>query len=150
MPATSRTWRSTRSMLAAWSPLRRAGAPAGEQWLRRPGPLQIIFPRGKNQPVHTFSSRPFRRWLCLIHNDREVGAVVEQVAAVQVVAAAGAGAPGEGGRGGGARGAAGEAAPGGGGGSGAGGKGARGGAPAGGGGGGTGGGPPGATKGPCS
>src|SRR2546427_517364 len=69
------------------------GAPAGEQWLRSPGPLQIIFPRGKNQPVHTFSSRPFRRWLCLIHSDREVGAVVEQVAAVQVVAAAGAVAP---------------------------------------------------------
>src|SRR2546427_11637638 len=89
MPATSRTWRSTRSMLAAWSPLRRAGAPAGEQWLGRPGPLQIIFPRGKNQPVHTFSSRPFRRWLCLIHSDREVGAVVEQVAAVQEVAAVG-------------------------------------------------------------
>src|SRR3989441_6215754 len=116
MPATSRTWRSTRSMLAAWSPLRRAGAPAGEQWLGRPGPLQIIFPRGKNQPVYTFSSRPFQRWLCLIHSDREVGAVVEQAAAVQVVAAAGAGAPVEGGRGAGGRGGAGEAAPGGGGG----------------------------------
>src|SRR2546426_1676323 len=123
MPATSRTWRSTRSMLAAWSPLRRAGAPAGEQWLGRPGPLQIIFPRGKNQPVHTFSSRPFRRWLCLIHSDREVGAVVEQVAAVQVVAAAGAVGTGEGVRGGGGRGGAGGAGPGGGGGTGGAGRG---------------------------
>src|SRR3989442_11126846 len=101
MPATSRTWRSTRSMLAAWSPLRRAGAPAGEQWLGRPGPLQIIFPRGKNQPVQTFSSRPFRRWLCLFHSDREGGAVVEQVAAVQVGAAGGGVGPGGGGWGGG-------------------------------------------------
>src|SRR2546422_2280359 len=138
MPATSRTWRSTRSMLVAWSPLRRAGAPAGEQWLRRPGPLQIIFPRGKNQPVHTFSSRPFRRWLCLIHSDREVGAVVERVAAVQVVAAAGAAAPVEGGAGAGARGAAVEAGPGEGVGAGGGARGARGAGPAGGGGGGSG------------
>src|SRR2546426_11470652 len=135
MPATSRTWRSTRSMLAAWSPLRRAGAPAGEQWLGRPGPLQIIFPRGKNQPAHTFTSRPFRRWLCLIHSDREVGAVVEQVAAVQVVAAAGGGAPGGVGREAAARGAAGEAGLGGGGGLEGGAKGGRGGGPAGGGGG---------------
>src|SRR2546426_5682027 len=125
MPATSRTWRSTRSMLAAWSPLRRAGAPAGEQWLRRPGPLQIIFPRGKNQPVYTFSSRPFQRWLCLIHSDREVGAVVEQAAAVQVVAAAGGGAPGGEGREGGGRGGAGGGGQGGEGGVGGGGKGWR-------------------------
>src|SRR2546426_5513222 len=133
MPATSRTWRSTRSMLAAWSPLRRAGAPAGEQWLGRPGPLQIIFPRGKNQPAHTFSSRPFRRWLCLIHSDREVGAVVERVAAVQVVAAAGAGGPVEGGREAGARGGAVGGGPGGGGGPEGAGRGGRGGGPAGGG-----------------
>src|SRR6267143_3492493 len=79
MPAISRTWRSTHSMPAAWSPRRRAGAPAGD---RRPGglrPFRIIFPPGKLQRVHTFSSRRFRRWPCLIRNDREAEAVVEQV-----------------------------------------------------------------------
>src|SRR5882762_9067556 len=79
MPAISRTWRSTHSMPAAWSPRRRAGAPAGD---RRPGglrPFRIIFPPGKLQRVHTFSSRRFRRWPCLIRNDREAEAAVEQV-----------------------------------------------------------------------
>src|SRR5258706_15517527 len=78
MPAISRTWRSTHSMPAAWSPRRRAGAPAGD---RRPGglrPFRIIFPPGKLQRVHTFSSRRFRRWPCLIRNDREAEAAVEQ------------------------------------------------------------------------
>src|SRR5260221_166036 len=79
MPAISRTWRSTHSMPAAWSPRRRAEAPAGD---RRPGglrPFRIIFPPGKLQRVHTFSSRRFRRWPCLIRNDREAEAAVEQV-----------------------------------------------------------------------
>src|SRR5258706_7579620 len=88
MPAISRTWRSTHSMPAAWSPRRRAGAPAGD---RRPGglrPLRIIFPPGKLQRVHTFSSRRFRRWPCLIRNDRAAVEVVARGAAVEVVAAA--------------------------------------------------------------
>src|SRR6266853_1701912 len=79
MPAISRTWRSTHSMPAAWSPRRRAEAPAGD---RRPGglrPFRITFPPGKLQRVHTFSSRRFRRWPCLIRNDREAEAAVEQV-----------------------------------------------------------------------
>src|SRR6266478_6279768 len=90
MLATSRTWRSMRSMLAAWPLLCRAGARAGEQWAGGPALLQIMFPlgtlrpfrttfpRGKIQPAHTFCSRPFPRRLCLIHSGR---AVAVQVAA---------------------------------------------------------------------
>src|SRR5467141_3737833 len=85
MPATSPTWRSMRSMLAAWSLLRRAVVQAGKQYLERPRRLQIIFPRGKNQPVHTCSLRPFRRRLCQIRKDPEVGAA-EPVAAVAAAA----------------------------------------------------------------
>src|SRR6266851_3349197 len=87
MPAISRTWRSTRSMLAAWSPLRRAGAPAGDRRTEVLRPLRIIFPQGKLQRVHTFSSRRFRRWPCLIRNDQEAGAVAERVAPVEVAVA---------------------------------------------------------------
>src|SRR6266849_4595698 len=82
MPATSRTWRSTHSMPAVWSPLRRAGAPAGDRRTEVLRPLRIIFPQGKLQRVHTFSSLRFRRWPCLIRNDQEAGA--EQVAVVPV------------------------------------------------------------------
>src|SRR5216684_2284026 len=82
MPAISRTWWSTHSMPAAWSPLRRAVAPAGDRRLEELRPLRIIFPQGRLQRVHTFSSRRFRRRPCLIRNDREV--VAEQVAVVPV------------------------------------------------------------------
>src|SRR6266851_3239876 len=87
MPAISRTWRSTRSMLAAWSPLRRAGAPAGDRRTEVLRPLRIIFPQGKLQRVHTFSSRRFRRWPCLIRNDQEAGAGAERGAPAEVRAA---------------------------------------------------------------
>src|SRR5713226_1683597 len=68
MLATSRMWRSTRSMPAvSWRPLQ-AGAPAGEQRLGRLIPLQATFPRGRLLLVHTLSSRPIRRWPCLIRS----------------------------------------------------------------------------------
>src|SRR5713101_1562404 len=68
MLATSRMWRSTRSMPAvSWRPLQ-AGAPAGEQRLGRFIPLQATFPRGRLLLVHTLSSRPIRRWPCLIRS----------------------------------------------------------------------------------
>src|SRR5216684_3073467 len=68
MLATSRMWRSTRSMPAvSWRPLQ-AGAPAGEQRLGRFIPLQATFPRGRLLLVHTLSSRPLRRWPCLIRS----------------------------------------------------------------------------------
>src|SRR5258708_5536679 len=84
MPATSRTWRSTRSMPAAWSPLRRAGAPAGDPRTEVLTPFRIIFPQGKLQRVHTFSSRRFRRWPCLIRNDQEAVEVAARAAVVPV------------------------------------------------------------------
>src|SRR6266852_4893521 len=84
MLATSRMWRSTRSMPAvSWRPLR-AGAPAGEQRLGRFIPLQATFPRGRLLLVHTLSSRPIRRWPCLI---RSGPAAAEPVAVAEVVAA---------------------------------------------------------------
>src|SRR6266478_2834306 len=87
MLATSRMWRSTRSMPAvSWRPLQ-AGAPAGEQRLGRLIPLQATFPRGRLLLVHTLSSRPIRRWPCLIRRSRaaEPEAVAEVVAAEAVV-----------------------------------------------------------------
>src|SRR6266849_4857866 len=87
MLATSRMWRSTRSMPAvSWRPLQ-AGAPAGEQRLGRLIPLQATFPRGRLLLVHTLSSRPMRRWPCLIRSDpaAEPVAVAEVVAAEAVV-----------------------------------------------------------------
>src|SRR5260370_7493645 len=91
MPAISRTWRSTHSMPAAWSPLRRAGAPAGDRRTEVLRSLRIIFPQGKLQRGHIFSSRRFRRWPCLTRNDREAEAAPDQVevgaAAVPGVAA---------------------------------------------------------------
>src|SRR5216684_4115022 len=86
MLATSRMWRSTRSMPAvSWRPLR-AGAPAGEQRLGRFIPLQATFPRGRLLLVHTLSSRPIRRWPCLIRRSR-AAAEPEAVAAAEAVAA---------------------------------------------------------------
>src|SRR5437879_5536583 len=85
MPAINRTWRSMRSMPAAWWPPRRAGAPVGDRRTEILKPLRIIFPRGKLQRVHTFSSRHFRRPPFLIRNGRAAEAAVEQV---EVVAAA--------------------------------------------------------------
>src|SRR6266851_8807545 len=87
MLATSRMWRSTRSMPAvSWRPLQ-AGAPAGEQRLGRLIPLQATFARGRLLLVHTLSSRPMRRWPCLIRSDpaAEPVAVAEVVAAEAVV-----------------------------------------------------------------
>src|SRR5216684_3964115 len=90
MLATSRMWRSTRSMLAvSWRPLR-AGAPAGEQRLGRLIPLQATFPRGRLLLVHTLSSRPIRRWPCLIRRSRAAVAEPEAVAEVVVKAEAAA------------------------------------------------------------
>src|SRR5712691_9661509 len=84
MLATSRMWRSTRSMPAvSWRPLQ-AGAPAGEQRLGRFIPLQATFPRGRLLLVHTLSSRPIRRWPCLIRS----GPAAEPVAVAEEVAAA--------------------------------------------------------------
>src|SRR5713226_1891765 len=103
MLATSQMWRSTRSMLAvSWRPLR-AGAPAGEQRLGRFIPLQATFPRGRLLLVHTLSSRPIRRWPCLISSGpaAEPVAVAGRVAAaraavaVRAAAVARAAAPGE-------------------------------------------------------
>src|SRR5713226_267776 len=90
MPATSRTWLSTRSMLAAWSPLLQAGAPLGDRRLERLRLLQTAFRRGKLQDVHIFFSQPILRWPCLIRSGPAVAAAVEPAGAVvEVVAAAG-------------------------------------------------------------
>src|SRR5713226_9538442 len=94
MPATSRTWLSTRSMLADWLPLLRAGAPPGDRRLERLSLLQTIFRRGELRDVHIFFSQPIRRWPCLIRNDPAVAAAVEPAVAVAAaVAAAGAVVP---------------------------------------------------------
>src|SRR5216683_1660090 len=88
MLATSRMWRSTRSMPAvSWRPLQ-AGAPAGEQRLGRLIPLQATFPRGRLLLVHTLSSRPIRRWPCLIRRSRAAVAEPEAVAAAEAAVAA--------------------------------------------------------------
>src|SRR5437879_13883533 len=72
MLATSRIWPSTRWMPAVcWRRLR-AGAPAGERRLGRPMPFQTTFPHGRLHHVYTFSSRPIRRWPCLILSGRAV------------------------------------------------------------------------------
>src|SRR6266481_2677375 len=86
MLATSRMWRSTRSMPAvSWRPLQ-AGAPAGEQRLGRLIPLQATFPRGRLLLVHTLSSRPIRRWPCLIRSGPAAAEAVVEAAARAVVA----------------------------------------------------------------
>src|SRR5216683_1491996 len=94
MLATSRMWPSTRWMHAVWWRQLRAGAPAGERRLGRPMPFQTTFPHGRLHHVYTFSSRPIRRWPCLIRSGRavevaaEVAVVVAEVAAVVQVEAA--------------------------------------------------------------
>src|SRR5260370_27546332 len=85
MLVTSRTWRFTRWMPVAWWRPLQAEAPAGEQRPGRPMLLQATLPRGRLRSVRTFSSRPTRRWPCLIRSGR-VGVEVAPVA----VAAAGA------------------------------------------------------------
>src|SRR2546425_2049844 len=96
MLATSRMWPSTRWMPAVWWRRLRAGAPAGERRLGRPMPFQTTFPHGRLHHVYTFSSRPIRRWPCLILSGRAVvgaaeaavpGVVAGVAAVVQVVAA---------------------------------------------------------------
>src|SRR6266550_1003 len=93
MLATSRMWPSTRWMPAVWWRQLRAGAPAGERRLGRPMPFQTTFPHGRLHHVYTFSSRPIRRWPCLILSGRAVvgaagpGVVAGVAAGVQVVAA---------------------------------------------------------------
>jgi hypothetical protein len=51
-------------------------------------PFRTTFPHGRLRHVHTFSSRPIRRWPCLIRSGRAVVAVLEVVAAVPEVVAA--------------------------------------------------------------
>src|SRR6266581_3667576 len=70
MLVTNRMWRFTRWMRAAWWRPLPAEAPAKEQRLGRPMPLRTTFPRGRLRSVHTFSSRPTRRWPCLIRSGR--------------------------------------------------------------------------------
>src|SRR5260370_35950308 len=91
MLVTSRMWQFTRWMRAAWWRPLPAEAPAGEQRPGRPMLLQATLPRGRLRRVHTFSSRPTRRWPCLIRSGR-VGVEVAPVAG----AAAGAGGLGGG------------------------------------------------------
>src|ERR1700686_5227592 len=86
MPATSRMWPSTRWMHAVWWRRLRAEAPARKRRLGRPVPSQTTFPHGRLHHVHTFSSRPIRRWPRLILSGR---AVVVAVVAVVVAAVPG-------------------------------------------------------------
>src|SRR2546427_6140825 len=132
MLATSRMLPSTRWMHAVWWRRLRAEALAGDRRLGRPMPFQTTFPHERLHRVHTSSSRPIRRWPCLIRSGRvvvevaaaeaavvvaEVEVVVQvgvaQAAAVaeavaQAAAGAGGGGRGGGGRGGGGRGGPGE------------------------------------------
>src|ERR1700674_5410501 len=76
MPATSRMWPSTPWMHAVWWRRLRAEAPARKRRLGRPMPFRTTFPHERLHHVHTFSSRPIRRWPCLILSARAVEAVV--------------------------------------------------------------------------
>src|SRR6266700_2580432 len=89
MLVTSRTWRFTRWMLAAWWRPLPAEAPAKEQRSGRPMPLRTTFPRGRLRSVRAFSSRPTRRWPCLIRSARAAEGAVP-AAVVEGVAVAGA------------------------------------------------------------
>src|SRR6267143_4527254 len=80
-------WPSTRWMHAVWWPQLRAGAPAGKRRLGRPMPFQTTFLHERLHRVHTSSSRPIRRWPCLIRSGRAEAGVAEAVAEVGVVAA---------------------------------------------------------------
>src|ERR1700674_5383098 len=79
MPATSRMWPSTPWMHAVWWRRLRAEAPARKRRLGRPMPFRTTFPHERLHHVHTFSSRPIRRWPCLILSARAVEAGVEAV-----------------------------------------------------------------------
>src|SRR5882762_3686669 len=78
MLATNPMWPSMRWMHAAWWQRHPVGALAGEHRLDIAVPLQAAFLRGRIQRVHTFSSRPFQRWPCLIRSGR--AAAVEPAA----------------------------------------------------------------------
>src|SRR6267378_5798596 len=86
MLATSRMLPSTRWMHAVWWRRLRAEALAGDRRLGRPMPFQTTFPHGRLRRVHTSSSRPIRRWPCLIRSGRAVVAEgeAEVVVAVEV------------------------------------------------------------------
>src|SRR5712664_2264728 len=85
MLATSRMWRSTLWTLAVWCRQPQVGAPRGAQRLEGPTPFQATFPRGRLHRVHTFSSRPIRRWPYLIRSGR---VAAEEEAEVAVAARA--------------------------------------------------------------
>src|SRR5882762_1892195 len=85
MLAISRMLPSTRWMHAVWWRRLRAEALAGDRRLGRPMPFQTTFPHERLHRVHTSSSRPIRRWPCLIRSGRVV--VVEVAAAEAVVVA---------------------------------------------------------------
>src|ERR1700682_4980936 len=127
MLATSRMWRYTRWMFAVWwRQLQvQVAAPAADRRLRRAMPFQTTFPHERLHHVRVFSSRPIRRWPCLIRRSRAeaavlAGAVVVAAAAVVrveagpeagVVAVAAVLRVGAGGRGGGGREGGGRGAP---------------------------------------
>src|SRR5216684_8868934 len=78
MLVTSRMWRSMRWTRAVWWGASQVEAQAGEQRPGRPTPLPVTFQRERLLLVRTFSSRPIRRWPCLIRRNR-----VEAVAAAE-------------------------------------------------------------------
>src|SRR5882762_8281366 len=80
MLATNPMWPSMRWMHAASWQRHPVGALAGEHRLDIAVPLQAAFLRGRIQRVHTFSSRPFQRWPCLIRSGRAAEAEVEPAA----------------------------------------------------------------------
>src|SRR6266404_1289207 len=84
MLATSRMLPSTRWMHAVWWRRLRAEALAGDRRLGRPMPFQTTFPHERLHRVHTSSSRPIRRWPCLIRSGRVVVEVAAAEAAVVV------------------------------------------------------------------
>src|SRR6267142_159252 len=93
MLATSRMLPSTRWMHAVWWRRLRAEALAGDRRLGRPMPFQTTFPHERLHRVRTSSSRPIRRWPCLIRSGRVVVVVAEEavvVAEVEVVVQVGA------------------------------------------------------------
>src|SRR6267378_2851111 len=89
MLATSRMLPSTRWMHAVWWRRLRAEALAGDRRLGRPMPFQTTFPHERLHRVRTSSSRPIRRWPCLIRSGRVVVVVVVVVVAEEAVVVAG-------------------------------------------------------------
>src|SRR5437016_4719027 len=90
MLAISRMLPSTRWMHAVWWRRLRAEALAGDRRLGRPMPFQTTFPHERLHRVHTSSSRPIRRWPCLIRSGRAVVAEVAEEAVVVAEVAEGA------------------------------------------------------------